>query len=138
MNKLINICMVGVMTIALTGCWFTKLFDESKKIKISIVDNKTNDVIEGVKCIISSTNGPDFSLESNPGIIKVMPNDGALIINCRKSGYKELNTFVKAGVSHKPSTFDLEGVGNFSFGGSEARGYQSGYVFTMEKVNNFD
>ncbi|MBX3708619.1 MAG: hypothetical protein KIT56_01490 [Gammaproteobacteria bacterium] len=89
--------MKSVVTIfialILTGC-ATILSGTSQVINVKVVNSADQSLLSNVSCTVTDGNGSTYSIVSNPAVINVSKGNGAIIINCRKPGYRQLNMAV--------------------------------------------
>lgn len=80
-------------TIILTGC-ATIFSGTSQTINVKVVDTSNQQLLSDVSCVVSDGNGVSHSILSNPSAINVSKGSGAIRIDCKKAGYRQLNMSV--------------------------------------------
>lgn len=69
-------------------------FRYDQDIHVKVIDNKNNTTLENVICTVTDGTGGSYVLQNNPGIVKVRRTSGAVLVDCKKEGYKQLNIAV--------------------------------------------
>ncbi|WP_218459933.1 hypothetical protein [Rickettsia sp. TH2014] len=91
--KLYKLVTILMSTIILSGC-ATIFSGTTQDIHGKVIDNKNNATLENVICTVSDGTGGSYALQNNPGIVKVRRTSGAVLVDCKKEGYKQLNIAV--------------------------------------------
>ncbi|HJD59459.1 MAG TPA: hypothetical protein LFW20_02120 [Rickettsia endosymbiont of Omalisus fontisbellaquei] len=91
--KLYKLVTILMSTIILSGC-ATIFSGTTQDIHVKVIDNKNNTALENVVCTVTDGTGGNYVLPNNPGIVKVRRTSGAVLIDCKKEGYKQLNIAV--------------------------------------------
>ncbi|WP_341787637.1 hypothetical protein [Rickettsia endosymbiont of Cantharis rufa] len=91
--KLYKLVTLLMSTIILSGC-ATIFSGTIQDTHVKVIDTKNNAVLENVVCTVTDGTGGSYVLPNNPGIVKVRRISGAVLIDCKKEGYKQLNIAV--------------------------------------------
>ena len=83
--------MLGALI--LSGC-ATIFSGTSQTINVKVVDAGNQQLLSNVSCTVSDGNGITHSIVTNPSAISVSKGNGAIRIDCKKAGYKQLNMAV--------------------------------------------
>ncbi|MCC8369455.1 MAG: hypothetical protein LN573_05280 [Rickettsia endosymbiont of Oxypoda opaca] len=92
-NNIVKFSTLLMIIISLSGC-ATIFSGTTQDINIKVIDTKTNGLLDGAVCTITDGSGGNYILINNPGIVKVRRSSGAVIVNCKKDNYKQLNIAV--------------------------------------------
>jgi hypothetical protein len=124
-------CAVSLL---LTGC-ATIFSGTTQNINIKAVDVKTSQEVDDIICKVTDGDGMEYPVLSNPGSVHVKRGPGALVVNCKKEGYKQLNISVGDSFNAVTLVNVLFWPGLIVDGLSGAyKKYPSHYVVSMEKV----
>ena len=120
--------------LAVSGC-ATVFSGTSQTIHVKAVDSATNDVLNGVSCTVTDGSGGTYAVAGNPGDVSVSKSTGGgLRVDCRKAGYRQLNTSVGDSFNAVTLVNVLFWPGFIVDGMSGAyKKYPSYYVVSMEK-----
>ncbi|WP_255453371.1 hypothetical protein [Wolbachia endosymbiont of Atemnus politus] len=123
------------MTVLLTGCFATLFSGSTQKIQMKVVDNDGN-LIEQARCVVNDPSGMSHSLTSNPGAVVIQRGSGPLSVDCKKSGYEQLNVMVGENFN-KTTLLNLLWLPGFVVDAVTGayKQYPSHYVVTMEEAN---
>lgn len=83
--------MLGALI--LSGC-ATIFSGTSQTINVKVIDASNQQLLSNVSCTVSDGNGITHSIITNPAAISVSKGNGAIRIDCKKAGYKQLNMAV--------------------------------------------
>ncbi|MCC2646201.1 MAG: putative lipoprotein [Rickettsiaceae bacterium] len=75
------------------GC-ATVFSGSDQAINVKVIEANDHDILEGVSCVVTDGYGEMHVVQSNPGVVKVSRSSGSVQVNCKKPGYKQLNTAV--------------------------------------------
>ncbi len=131
----VNFKLIFIILLVFSSGCATIMSGSNQNISVKIIDSNSNNILEGVSCVAINEIGDSYVINGNPGFVKVPVGKGALIINCKKNGYKQLNAQVG-------NNFNKTSLANVIFwpgmlvdlGTGAYQKYPSHYVISMEKV----
>lgn len=124
---------LSLMTLGLSGC-ATILSGTSQTIHVKIIDQNKY-ALNDVRCSVTDGSGGGYTINTNPGSVKVSRSRGSVVINCSKTGYRQLNTAVGDNFNAVTLVNVLFWPGFIVDAASGSyRKYPSHYLVTMEKI----
>lgn len=129
-----RVIISALLVVVLAGC-ATIFSGTSQTINVKIVDAANQQLLTNASCSVVDDSGPISSITSNPAAITVSRSNGAIHINCKRSGYRQLNMAVG-------DSFNAVTVVNVLFWpgfivdavSGAYKKYPSHYVINMEKT----
>ncbi len=119
--------------IAVSGC-ATIVSGTSQEIHVQVVDNANNQPLHGVACTVFDGGGASYNMSTNPATITVSKGNGAIRIDCKKAGYKQMNMAVGDSFNAVTVVNVLFWPGFIVDAASGAyKSYPSHYVVSMQK-----
>lgn len=94
MKKFTNVRFITLLTIItlIPGC-ATVFSGSNQPITVKVVDDK-QELIADARCSITDGMGNTYPLVGNPATVNIYKKNGAIIINCKKPGYRQMNMAV--------------------------------------------
>lgn len=119
--------------LAISGC-ATIVSGTTQDINVQVIDNANNQPLHGVSCTVFDGAGASQHITANPAVVTVAKGNGAIRIDCKKAGYKQMNMSVG-------DSFDAVTVVNVLFwpgfivdaASGAYKKYPSHYVVSMQK-----
>jgi hypothetical protein len=95
MNKIAKIlcCTLLVTTGALMSGCATILSGSNQTINVKVLD-ENQELVTNAKCSITDGIGNVYPLVGNPATVTISKGTGAVIVNCKKPGYRQMNMAV--------------------------------------------
>ena len=122
--------------LSLSGC-ATVFTGTSQTVNMKVEDAESKELLSGASCTVTDTEGGQYSLNGNPGIVRVSKGFGPLTVNCKKKGYTQQNTMVGSSFSGVTLVNILFWPGFLVDGATGAcKKYPSHYVINMEKTSS--
>ncbi len=133
-SRIQSICALIIIGVALGGC-ATIFSGTSQNIHVKIIESQTNTLLDNASCTVTDGSGGNYAVVGNPGTVRVRRSSGGVQVNCRKEGYRQLNTAVG-------DDFNAVTLVNVLFWpgfivdavSGSYRKYPSHYVVSMEKI----
>lgn len=129
-----NILPLISLTVLLQSC-ATVFSGTSQTIHIKSVETTTNQLLDGVNCIVTDGSGGNQTVIGNPGSVIVSRSNCNVQVTCKKEGYRQLNTAVG-------DSFNATSLVNVLFwpgflvdvATGAYKKYPSHYVVSMERI----
>ncbi len=122
------------ITLGIAGC-ATIFSGSTQAINIKVVDSDTQGMLDGARCTVTDGSGGTYSVGNNPGSVVVNRSSGTIQVNCKKIGYRQLNTAVGDSFNATTLVNILFWPGFLVDAMSGAyKKYPSHYVVSMERV----
>jgi hypothetical protein len=90
-TKTLLTTLVSAITL-ISGC-ATVLSGSTQTISVKIIDDK-QELVTDAKCSITDGIGNTFLLVGNPATVNISRGHGAVVVNCKKPGYRQMNMAV--------------------------------------------
>ena len=120
-----------------TGC-STIFSGTSQNLNVKVVDSQNN-MLDGTNCIVVDGSGGMNTLLTNPGTVRVSRSNGSVQVNCKKEGYRQLNTSVGDSFNKTALVNILFWPGFFVDAMTGAyKKFPTHYVVSMEKVSDYN
>ncbi len=74
----------------------------TQTINVAVQESENHNNLDNAVCRVTDGSGGVYSINSSPATVTVSRANGSVIINCKKDGYKQVNTMV--GDSFNPVT----------------------------------
>lgn len=135
MNKITKVILtIFCSAFLLQGC-ATIFSSSTQTIHIKAVDNDTKEIIDDCSCVVTDGSGGSYVVTSNPGTANVHRSQGAVQVNCRKEGYRQINTSVGDSFNATTLVNVLFWPGFLVDAATGAyKKYPSHYLVNMEKI----
>jgi len=131
----INFKYLGLAASVFLGGCATLFSGTTQKLNVKAVDAATGAPLDLSYCTVVDGSGGSYMVASNPGTVVLSKSQGSLRIDCKKEGYKQLNTAVGEDFNKLTLVNVLFWPGFIIDGFSGAyKKYPSHYVVTMEKT----
>ncbi len=130
----LKLSLLFLAILSLCGC-ATVLTGTMQTIHIKVIDADTCQPLDCCRCTVTDGNGGTYAVVGNPATVKVCRGQGPILVECKKEGYRQLNTAV--GDSFNAVTlvnvlfwpgFIVDAISGCY------KKYPSHYVVTMEKI----
>lgn len=135
MNNIAKVILITCCsTFLLQGC-ATIFSSSTQTIQIKAVDNDTKELIDNCACVVTDGSGGNYVVSSNPGAANVHRSQGAVQVNCRKQGYRQINTSIGDSFNATSLVNVLFWPGFLVDAATGAyKKYPSHYLVNMEKI----
>lgn len=125
-----------IIVLVMNGC-ATITSGSSQSISVKVVDaSSDNELMNNVQCTFMDEHGDRYVVQNgNPGNVSIPKGRGELTVNCKKSGYRQLNALVGDSFNKTTLLNVLFWPGAVVDGMTGAyKKYPSHYVVSMERV----